>query len=157
VARVIHEANPEETSSTERLTALLALQVVNFGVIIASLTIGALTGRIWETALSVLTFVVIRMLTGGFHFKSLDSCFVVSTAVLSAIPHIDVFPWVPTIVAIVLIGIYSRKRRLLPILIIGANLIVGSPVIALAAAAQSLTLIERRWRRNEETTREKSI
>jgi accessory gene regulator B len=144
VAKAIHEANPEETSSAERLTAILALQVVNYGVIVVSLGIGAASGAFWTTALSVLTFAVIRILTGGFHFKSLDSCFLASTTVLSAIPYLSVPAWLPTAGALVLILVFSRKKKILPMLIIGVNLFIGSPIIALAALAQSLTLIERR-------------
>jgi accessory gene regulator B len=115
VAKAIHNANPEETSSVERLTALLALQVVNFGVIIASLIIGAVTGQFWGTALSLATFVLLRIYTGGFHFRNLDKCFIVSTTVLSSIPHINV-PHIPTFVS----------------------------TIAIAALAQAITLIKRR-------------
>jgi accessory gene regulator B len=111
VAKSIHEANPEETSSIERLTALLALQVVNFGVIIACLIIGAVSGAFWGTALSVITFVVIRQFTGGFHFRSLDICFIVSTAVLSAIPHISV-PGMPSAAAIIILAALAQAITL---------------------------------------------
>jgi accessory gene regulator B len=107
VAKAIHNANPEETSSVERLTALLALQVVNFGVIIASLIIGAVTGQFWGTALSLATFVLLRIYTGGFHFRNLDKCFIVSTVVLSSIPHINL-PHVPAVASTIVFAALAQ-------------------------------------------------
>lgn len=130
VAKAIHNANPEETSSVERLTALLALQIIKYGVVIASLTIGAVTGAFWGTALSLATFVILRRMTGGFHFRNLDICFVVSTSVLSAIPHIHINV---------------------------INVPDVAEIIILSSLAQAVTLIKGGVKQHEKISREESL
>jgi accessory gene regulator B len=153
IAKAIHNANREETSSTERLTALLAIQMNNYGVIITALSIGAVTGAFWGTALSLAVFVLLRIYTGGFHLKNLDACFIVSTVLLSAIPHIHVSALLPTFVAVL---IFATKRKFIPSLLIAANIFVGSPIIALAALAQALTILKG-GEQLEKTTCKKSL
>ncbi|REE91413.1 accessory gene regulator B [Paenibacillus taihuensis] len=143
VATAVHNANPEETSSVERLTALLALQTINFGVSIAALLIGLLTDTFVETLMAVASFAVIRLLTGGFHFSNLDVCFLVSTTGLAAIPHMQLntyFIYILSVLSIILIAIFSTRKRVLPICIILLNILLHSPIIILAIFFQSISL-----------------
>ncbi|SEN59151.1 accessory gene regulator B family protein [Paenibacillus sp. OV219] len=144
-AQVIKNANPEQTSSVERLTALLALQVNNCGVIVATMLIGLLTGKPLETALGIAIFVITRLLTGGFHFRNLDVCFLVSTAVLAAIPHIElsiIVMVITSLISIVITAFFPTKQKILPICIIILNVFLSSPIIALAIFFQSISLLQ---------------
>lgn len=146
-AQAIKNANPEQTSSVERLTALLALHINNFGIIIATLVIGLLTGKLLETAVGIAAFVTARLLSGGFHFRNLDVCFLVSTALLSVIPHIDLNMYVTIVISLLSIGltaIFSKKRKMALICILLLNILIVSPIIALAIFFQSVSLLPSR-------------
>ena len=67
-----------------------ALQILSNTVGIAGLSalIGLITGEFLRTLLVLIFFAVIRILTGGYHLKSGVWCIVVSTALMSGLPHI---------------------------------------------------------------------
>ncbi|PZD95195.1 hypothetical protein DNH61_11590 [Paenibacillus sambharensis] len=143
ISTKIKQANPEETSSVERMRALLALQFLNYGIIATVLVVGLITGKVVESALSCLCFVFLRNATGGFHFKNLDHCFLFSVFVISIGPHIQTENLAVIILtSSILVAIYSEKKKALPVTLILGNLLIMSPVIALAFLMQALTLIK---------------
>lgn len=57
-------------------------------IIVLTLLVGWITGVLPETVLALLSFAIIRTFSGGYHLKSGLFCIFVSTAIMSAIPHI---------------------------------------------------------------------
>ncbi|QHT62967.1 hypothetical protein GXP70_25385 [Paenibacillus lycopersici] len=147
IAEWMKKSNDEITSSVERLTALVAIHLNNYGAISTVLLVGAFTGKFIPTCIGLVCFILLRIHTGGFHFKSLDHCFIFSTCLLSFIPHIhlnDETIIVLNIFSAALIYRYSERKIALPVIAVLLNCFVLMPVIALSFLAQSGTLIKRR-------------
>lgn len=88
IAVSIKQANVRETASVEVMAFALTI-LFNFAIpVIVSLLIGLLTGALPETALSVAAFVVLRMLSGGYHFRSPVPCMLAMIAITATPPHI---------------------------------------------------------------------
>lgn len=129
-----------------------ALQIVTntVGISALSLLIGLLTGQFVQTLVTLLFFAVIRVLTGGYHLKSGFWCIVVSTAVMSGIPHIVLNTgWTYTLTAAALAVVlllapanYDKYARISPkyyphlkiaaSVVVSLNFFIVSDTIALA-------------------------
>lgn len=66
----------------------LNVAVNTLSIIGLTLLIGGITGVLPESLLALLSFALIRTFSGGYHLKSGLFCIFVSTAIMSAIPHI---------------------------------------------------------------------
>ena len=74
--------------SVEVIYYALYVMANTVSIIVLSLLVGWLTGALSETALTLLSFALIRMFSGGYHLKSGMFCIFVSTVIMSVIPHI---------------------------------------------------------------------
>lgn len=155
----IKSADEKDTASIEVLKFALII-VINFLIpCILSVIIGIITGKPVETTLAVLTIVIIRAISGGYHFRSSTTCTIVTTLAMSIPPHIP-FPseWSmhATLFCIILFAIFAPSHmkgyarmpeKYFPILkvasliIVGSNLIWQSPLLSIIFLLQALSLL----------------
>lgn len=137
-----------------------ALNIVTNTVSIAalSLIIGILTGEFWRTAAMLVTFAVIRFITGGYHLKSGIFCVVVSTVVLSTMPLInlsDLMTNIFTLVACIIIAAFAPSNfdkyawisekhyprlKVIAFALVSINFFVVSDILALTYILQASLL-----------------
>jgi len=139
---------------------LYALNIVGNTVSIFSISalVGLITGELVRTLLLMMVFALIRILSGGYHLKSGMWCIVVSSALMSVLPHLRLTnTWTYVFTGIALLAIlifapanydkYARlSERYYPFLklisaaIVAANLLIVSDVAAIAFITQALLL-----------------
>ncbi|AGR47576.1 accessory gene regulator B family protein [Brevibacillus phage Davies] len=159
----IHNANPDtdKKESVEVLVYSLSITLNYFLVLFFSFLIGFLTNKFVETIIVMISFVVLRIFSKGYHAKSLTTCFIMTTAIITAIPHVPAQDYmnVINIVNILLVlffapnGSYEEevipKKRVyllkgISLVIVLCNFIISSHIVALSFFAQSLLLLPRR-------------
>lgn len=124
-----------------------------------SLLIGWMTGATAETALTLVSFALIRTFSGGYHLKSGLFCIFVSTAIMSVIPHIrlsDQHVLIATVAAMLLFLLFAPSNldkyariapKYYPILkaltstAVAANLLIRSDVLAVVFLVQGISLL----------------
>jgi len=138
-----------------------ALYVVGntVSIIGLSLLIGWLTGALPETALTLISFALIRTFSGGFHLKSGLFCIFVSTAIMSAIPHVPLSGtgvYIATAAATLLFLFFAPSNldkyarihpKYYPLLkalttaAVASNFIIRSDVLAVVFLVQGVSLL----------------
>ena len=124
-----------------------------------SLVLGAFTGKLAETAIGMLCFLVLRAISGGYHLNTSVGCVILSTSISVLIPHIPLTSTAANIIAstsVVLFIIFAPANlqnqsripsRLYPTLKVVSSVIVissffiKSDVITMAIFIQALSLI----------------
>jgi accessory gene regulator B len=152
-------AGVERPASVPVIQYALHIVFNTAGGVILSLVIGGLTGNFGATALTLAAFALLRYLTGGYHMKSGVACVIVSSAIVSAIPHValpEIWTYVVTAAALVITAIkapanydkYARiPKRYYPLLkliacgVIAVNFAVGSEILAITYIVQALLLL----------------
>lgn len=89
IAEALQRRYPNEVKNLEALYEWLAFKLSTVYVVAGCLLIGTITGKLLDTIVSVVSFALLRKLTGGYHFKSLTVCVIVSVLLLSTVPHIE--------------------------------------------------------------------
>lgn len=156
VATWIHTSNPEETAPIETLAYNLAVYLSYILIVGASLTIGYFTGAFIDTVLTLISFQLLRKFSGGFHLP-LTVCVIVSTAILSAAPHVDMSQEAAVIIgtcSIVILYAFApafkpgtiragrvKQRKLLSIALAVAALLLMNPIFIKAFFLQAVTTI----------------
>lgn len=159
LAHLIKKANDSETAGVEVLRFSLIGLMNSLSIIIFSLIIGMLTGKIAGTSTALFSFALLRSVSGGYHLKSSDVCVLASVASMTLIPHLPIQEnWILVLNSINLVivilrapaGIKDQTRipeRLYPalkviaVLIVASNFMIGSSVIALAYLLQAVSLL----------------
>ncbi|WP_088832767.1 accessory gene regulator ArgB-like protein [Paenibacillus tyrfis] len=162
----IKATDPEFPISREVLE-YAALVTLNLGsVLFLSLIIGLISGKSIETLMGLSAFVILRMFSGGFHFKSLDVCAIISAILVTPIPHITMLldERVVTMtingVSLIVVALkaptslkntrYTDRIRpifkAVSILIVSSNFFFQSPVLTLSFFTQALLLLPRERR-----------
>ncbi|MCR8981597.1 accessory gene regulator ArgB-like protein [Brevibacillus laterosporus] len=159
IAIAIKRANPNETASIEVLQYALVILIGSFVTIFISLSIGVATDKFKETALVLFSFALLRFFSGGYHFSTSMQCSMTTIIFSILLPHIPISNTVSMIllyVSIIVTAVYApsgieRQSRIpkkyypalkiISILIVSSNLIIGSPLITKAFFLQALTLI----------------
>ncbi|WP_138751781.1 accessory gene regulator ArgB-like protein [Paenibacillus sinopodophylli] len=159
IAVGIKKVVPEHPSSVAVLQYSLALILNGAFIIGLSLLLSIITGKTAEVAIILISFALLRQVSGGLHLKSGMSCVLVSTGVATVLSLVNLGQTITlTITAISMLlmlllapsNIEKQSRipkRYYPILkavsvvIVAVNLLIQSDVIALAFIAQGITLI----------------
>lgn len=159
LANHIKSVVPEHPASVAVMKHALAIGINMVLIVILTLTTAIMTGHMRETIVIMIVFAILRQMTGGYHLKSGVSCIVVSTVLLTALSFVTLdytLTMASTGASMLLIlllapaGIERQSKipkRFYPALkwssfvLVGLNLIVASPLIAVAVLAQSVTLI----------------
>lgn len=154
------KANDPEGPGSYDVLYYLARGLLNLIAVFAiALPIGVVTGELPATMAAIASFVLLRIVSGGFHFRNLDICAVATALLLAAVPHVAF--WVKPVVlpvnvlSLALVAalaptnlrntIWTSKARpafkTIAIVIVSSNLIVHSPVVAFTFLIQALLLI----------------
>lgn len=157
----IKKLNPEETSGVRVLRFALIMVIGTGSAIAISLLISSFLGTFIETFVVLIAFMVIRAMSGGFHFRSAEMCTLSSIIGAVTIPYIALAlsieqVWYMTILSALIFGLFApvglnQSRYLKPkhypilklvsILIIILNLYFSSPLLAVTFFTQGMTLI----------------
>ncbi len=166
LATIIKQANPQETGSVEVMQYALNLILNSLLIVTVSLLIGWFTGSFAGTAIVLFSFAVLRFFSGGKHLKTAAACNVFTITLCSSLPHISYLfkdnIWLINIASILLILAFAPNpdvnaqiphhwypwMKLISALMVGANFLIASDVIALAFFAQCLTIISPKKRRS---------
>ncbi|MNO24146.1 accessory protein regulator protein B [compost metagenome] len=150
---------PDHPTSVEVFKFAISMMLNLLFVVVATLVISLFTGHTGEAAVILISFAVLRQLTGGMHLKSNLQCAVFSTLIFTGISMLSVSStWTiaATITAIMIIsflapvGIERQSRipvkyfpymKLAALLLVASNFLILSPALALSFLAQSVTLV----------------
>lgn len=155
----IKRSVPNHPSSVEIFKFAISIMLNLLIVVVATMGISLITGRPGEAASILISFALLRQLTGGMHLKSNLLCAVFSATtftVISLINMDEVYILAVTLVAafIVLflapVGIEKQSRisskyypymKLAALMLIASNVLILSPALSLSFLAQSITLV----------------
>jgi accessory gene regulator B len=159
IASIIKNANEENTASIEVMK--YGVSILLNGIIISALSLffGFLFGKPTETLLTMISFVMLRMASGGYHFKTANQCIIISILLMSGLPFIPINDRIEEILLIISLIIVAVKApsniemqsripkqyypllKLISALFILANFFIGSDIITKAFFIQSLLLL----------------
>lgn len=159
LALMIKKENHNETANVEVLRFSLILLMNIVSIILFSLIIGMFTGKLVGTGIALFSFALLRSVSGGYHLKSSDVCVLASVASATLIPHLPIREnWLPVLTTISLVililrapaGIKDKTRiperffpalKIISILIVASNFMIGSSAMALAFLLQAVSLL----------------
>jgi accessory gene regulator B len=161
IAVAIKKNVPDHPTSIAVMKHSLSFVLNTVFIISLSLLIALFTNRISEAALALLTYAILRQVSGGAHLKSGMLCVVVSTLMITVISLMSfnaeivlILNVITVILALVLSPKIHRRTRIklqyypllkmISVLIICTNFYFESPVLATAFFIQTLSLIPRR-------------
>lgn len=159
VATGIKNTVPDHPASHAVLK--FAVTVVLNVVFIVGLTMGVsiLTGRTSEALQILISFALLRQVSGGAHLKSGLACVLFTTTLFTLLSIVEVNGTVVMVMNVVSLLIVlwlaptgiERQTRIprrhwpklkgIAVLLVTANFVIGSPVIAASFFAQSISLI----------------
>ncbi|REK67497.1 MAG: post-translational modification of quorum-sensing peptide protein [Cohnella sp.] len=159
LAHSLKAAIPDHPYSEAKLTFGIHLLLNTVLTIGSAVVLGALSGRLADTMISLFAFALLRAVSGGYHFKSALICVIVSSATAAALPFIplsDAAIIGINILNILLILIYAPSRidgqtripkrhypklKIISLVIASTNFLFASPLLALTWLVQSISLI----------------
>ncbi|WP_410514994.1 accessory gene regulator B family protein [Paenibacillus sp. BR2-3] len=162
LAMRIKRTVPDHPASEAVLKFALALVINALLIIILSISISLFTGRTQETIIILISFAILRQLSGGLHLKSGIWCVIGSTVIitiLSLLHPTHLWIQILNVTGMLLALIYAPSRierqsripsRYYPFLkassflLVASNLWIQSPVLALSFFMQCITLIKKR-------------
>lgn len=166
LAAAIKQANPKETSSIEVMQYALNIILNTLLIVTVSLLIGWFSGSFTSTAITLISFAILRFFSGGRHLKTAAACNIFSITLCSSLPHISYLVqdhlWLINMSTLILILAFAPNpdvnaqislhwypwMKLVSGLMVAANFFISSPVLGLAFFAQSLTVISIKNRRS---------
>lgn len=159
LALTIKNIVPEHPASYAVLKFAISV-VLNVVFIIAlTLVVSLLTGRTSEALQILISFALLRQVSGGAHLRSGTACILFTATLFTVLSFVEVSPLYVMLMnaaslLVVLwlapIGIERQTRipkrhwhklKIVALLLVASNFVVGSPVIAASFLAQSLSLI----------------
>jgi len=168
IAIKLKEANPEETASVEMMKFALVGILHNTLIFVTALVAGLCLGQLLETLVAAISFMILRLVSGGYHFKTSISCFLFSSFVFIGIPFItldNLWFWIINTVSILLVLIFAPSNikehirvsekyfpvfKFLSFLVVVISILFHNEVVTIAFFVQSLTLITLRKEVSEE-------
>lgn len=161
----LKELNPEETASVEVMSYAFQGILHNGITFLTALLFGLVYGSFWDILLATSALMALRMVSGGFHFKSALVCFIVSALVFIGIPFVDLKGTEVLIVNIVNLLIvlffspsniaghirYSSEKsvivfKIISVLLVSINFFYLNSIVAVAFFVQACALIPYRRR-----------
>lgn len=150
---------PDHPSSVEIFKFSISLLLNMTFIIVLTLAVSILTGRTEEIMIILLSFAVLRQLTGGIHLKTNMQCVLYSTIIFTVISLLEVGKGITvgaSLLALGLVflfaprGIDKQSRiprkfypymKLAALMLVAANFIILSSVLAFSFLVQAITLI----------------
>ncbi len=175
MAHRIKSVVPEHPASVARLSYSLTFMLNAGFIILLSLLVSLLTGNTIEALAVLVSFAVLRQVSGGLHLKSGTLCVIASVVGVTLLSYTNIHHSLatPIITGISLVlvlfyapsGIEKQTRippkyypflKALSITFVASNFLIASSVVAVTFFIQSLTLIPwflmRGGEKNEEET-----
>ncbi|QTH44987.1 accessory gene regulator B family protein [Cohnella sp. LGH] len=162
-ARRIKRVVPDHPASLDVLAFSLTALLNVLAIVTITLIIAIFTGKIASASIAIVSFAILRQLSGGIHLPSTDWCVVVSVIGLTALSFLDGLASgitiTATIVSMIIAALFAptgieRQSRIpkrfypylkvVSVALIASNLLIGSSVIAFSFLAQCLTLTKKR-------------
>ncbi|GGF72596.1 hypothetical protein GCM10010912_17220 [Paenibacillus albidus] len=153
---------PTHPASVDVLKFSLSILINATTIVLLSFLISGFTNKVPEMAFSLVSFALLRQISGGVHLKSGMYCVALTTALMTLISFSDFGFGMTTAfnaIGILLALAYAPSRierqsripkkyypllKVASVFLIGLNFIINSPVIAAGFLAQALTLIKLR-------------
>ena len=161
IATRIKQINPEETASIEVMKFALVSIMQHVITLCLIFLIGAATGHVIDACIVNVSFILLRLFSGGFHLQSSALCILVSTLAVAPIPLVAEYvspqlALILTIASFAIIAVFAptnvkRTRikpsqhpiyKLISLLIVSVNFIINSPLIATAFLVQAISTIQ---------------
>ncbi|WP_127589200.1 accessory gene regulator ArgB-like protein [Paenibacillus koleovorans] len=89
IASKIKTVDPDNTTSVDVMKYALIGLINSFLVFTFAFSFAILTNNFINTLLFSIGFIFLRSVSGGFHFSSSISCFIVSSAMAASVPHLQ--------------------------------------------------------------------
>ncbi len=154
----IHSANPDHSVSLPVQRYAIETIILNTIVVTFSLIIGSFITQASQVLLAITSFLLLRFITGGYHFSSPTLCIATTIIGYNTIPILAGYVHSPSVTFAITLGslllcITFAPQGKRPIVkqhqiiklaggaIITANFFVMSPVLAIAFFLQAATLI----------------
>ncbi|WNS45823.1 accessory gene regulator B family protein [Paenibacillus sp. MMS20-IR301] len=138
-----------------------AIAVVLNVVFIISLTVAVsfLTDKTGEAVQILISFALLRQVSGGVHLKSGTACILFTTALFTVLSFVNVSPLFVLLMNMISLGLvlwlapigierqtriprrHWPKLKVIAALMVVSNIFIGSPVIAASLLAQSVSLL----------------
>lgn len=153
---------PDHPASIAVLKHSLAILINTTAILALTITIGFWTERLSETLVIMVSFAVLRMVSGGAHLKSGDWCVVVSTILIVGLSLLTISDYIVVALNIVSLGmvlafaptdIHKQSRipqkyypllKLISTALIICSFFLASSAVAVGFFAQSILLISRK-------------
>lgn len=157
IAVSIKKADTHHTHSIEVMEYSLTILLNTFFIIISTILIGWLTDELSSTIIALSSVLIIRVVSGGPHIKSMWGCNLFSIILCATIPHLPlVVPLVVlnTISAILMLVFAPRPDKntkmpdklfpylkVISVALVCSNFFMKNDVIGLVFFIQALTII----------------
>ncbi len=158
----LKKINPEETASVDVMKFGLAVLLNGSFILILSILIGIGTGQFVGTLHVLAALALLRSVSGGYHLPTSEWCVVVSTAIVTIIPHLPInTQWciLLTSSSLVLVLLFAPSKienqtripskyfpllKVIATIMVASNFFIMSSAVAGAFFVQSVLLI-RKW------------
>lgn len=162
IAKELKRHVPDHKASVPVLKRGLDVILNTVGIIALTVGISLLTGNTREAVVLLVSFGLLRQMSGGFHLQSNVGCIVLSSFLFTSLSFLQpghALTFTLTCISIMLVllfapsGIegYTRIRpkyypvlRISSAVFVSINLLIMSPALAVSFFAQSLMLIHRK-------------
>ncbi|MEI7024766.1 accessory gene regulator ArgB-like protein [Paenibacillus sp. y28] len=159
IAIKIKQLNEEETTSVPVMKYALIGIISICSTTFLTILIAFLTDKLYSTIITMIAYVILRTLSGGFHFKSATGCILFSVTnfvVIQFIPMNDTSMWIATAISGLLVLLYAPSDlkgktripellfpylKIISLIVILSNVFFQSTIVSLAFFSQSLTLL----------------
>ncbi|NQX43782.1 accessory gene regulator B family protein [Paenibacillus tritici] len=159
LARGIKQRSPEHPATVAVLTHSLAILINTFSILALTMVLGILTDHLHETFVVLVSFAALRMVSGGMHLRSGTFCVIVTTVMVLIVSHVEItvnWTWGVTAISFLIAARFAptdiqkqsripRKYypvlKILSIILISMNFLLGSSVVAASFLVQTLLLI----------------
>ncbi|MFB9325381.1 accessory gene regulator ArgB-like protein [Paenibacillus aurantiacus] len=161
MAKVLKDKS-EHPASEAVLSYSIQLIINTASILISTMILGIINGRFIEVLLALVSFAVLRQVSGGYHLKSGVLCIIVSTLLITLLSFASLDQTqclILNCISLFLVVIFSpsiieRQTRISPkyfrwfkigsILLVLSSFMMLNPVVTASFFVQALTLI--RWR-----------
>jgi accessory gene regulator B len=145
--------------SREVTEYIYAIGINMVGVILITALFGKLLGTSNHAIIAMMSFFVLRKFSGGFHFRSLTLCMVVTVGLFSIIPFINistVYIQLINVISITILLLFAPNNmkqipiifqsplKVISVIIVMTNFFIIDSNIALSFFAQAILLIPTR-------------
>ncbi|MGG4555126.1 MULTISPECIES: accessory gene regulator ArgB-like protein [Paenibacillus] len=162
IAVQIKRTAPDHPASIAVLRYSIALLLNAVLIITLTLLLSAFTGRTHEVLIILVSFALLRQVSGGIHLNSGMKCVLATTALFTMLSLIELSAFymvILNVIAAMLCLLFAPSRiqqqtripvqyypllKWISVLIVCSNFLIMSPVLSLSFAAQSMLLIKLR-------------